>query len=556
MFIRTRNALSAILLAAAAVVLALCAPREAARDADGAPTDPIAPQPGGTLVRRLSQDVNTLNLLLQTLESEKRVLSLLYDPLLDLNAEMELIPALAESWEVSPDGRIYTFRLNRRATWSDGKPVRASDVVFTLNRIVDPATQSSQLAGLFDGLNRQQTRPIDDYTVQVTFDRARSAQAYAFNIGILPEHVYRHGSMSKDHNWKAIGNGPYVLSKREAAKEILLTRRQNYWRRSPYIDRVLFKVLPDDGVAWQAMKRGDIDETQITSDFWKMEKDDPKVRETMEIHRFYGLGYNFIAWNNADPILRDRTVRKALTMALDRRKIINNLYYGTARLITGPYTPDHWAYNPEVKPIEFDLRGARALLESAGWRDSNDDGNLDRGGKKLEIEILLAAGNKPSIEQGQVFQADLKEIGVNLNLTPLDSASMIPRVLGGKYQGVFLAWNLDLDPDLYSLFHSSQHSPRGQNFVFYSNARADQLIEQGRVEMDPKRRTEIYRELFAVLAEDQPYTWTFQVSNKWGVNRRVHDVRAVDGLGLFEWYPDSLEWWLAPRAGTTVATPR
>lgn len=536
-----------------------CVQRE--RPAGQNPPEPVAfaPEPGGTLLRRLALDVNTLNLLVHTNESEKSVLSYLYDPLLDLNADAELVPALAESWSVSPDGRSFTFRLHPRATWSDGKPVRASDVVFTMNKIVDPATQSAQYSGLFEGLDRQQTRVLDQNTVQVVFKQARAAQKYAFNIGVLPEHVYSRGSMNKDHNWTAVGNGPYVLSRREAGKDILLTRNNNYWREKPYLDRILFTVLPNDTVAWNAMKRGDIDETRILSDFWRNERNSPEVRKTMEIHRFYSLGYNFIGWNNRDPILQDKRVRRALSMSLDRRKIINTLYFGTARLTTGPFTPDQPAFNPEVKPIEFDLRGARQLLESAGWRDSNGDQVLDRNRRKLEIELLFQAGNAASMQQAQIMQSDLGSIGVKVNLTPLDAASLIPRVLGGNFQGVFLSWNLDLDPDLFSLFHSSQQSPEGQNFVFYRNPEADRLIEQARVEPDEKKRNEIFHRLHAILAEDQPYTWTFQVSEKWGVNRRIHDVRAVDGLGLFWWYPGSLQWWIPVgqqhRSGKTLAAP-
>ena len=539
--------------------LAACVQRE--RPAGERSREPVAvaPEPGGTLLRRLSLDVNTLNLLIHTNESEKTVLSYLYDPLLDLNADAELIPALAERWEVSADGRTYTFHLHPRATWSDGKRVRGSDVVFTLNKIVDPATQSAQYSGLFEGLDRQKTRALDDTTVQVAFKQARASQKYAFNIGIIPQHIYGSGSMTKDHNWTAVGNGPYVLSRREAGKDILLTRNNNYWREKPYLDRILFTVLPNDSVAWNAMKRADIDETRITSDFWRNERNNPEVRDTMDIHRFYSLGYNFIGWNNRDPILRDKIVRRALSMSLDRRKIMNNLYFGTARLITGPFTPDQTAFNPAVKPIEFDLAGARQLLESVGWRDSNKDKVLDKNGRKLEIEVIFQAGNAPSVQQGQILQNDLGSIGVKVNLTPLDAASLIPRVLGGNFQGVFLSWNLDLDPDLYSLFHSSQYSPEGQNFVFYGNAEVDRLIEQSRVEPDQKKRTEMHHRLHAILAEDQPYTWTFQVSEKWGVNRRVHDVRATNGLGLFWWYPGSLQWWIPigqqHRSGKTVASP-
>jgi peptide/nickel transport system substrate-binding protein len=544
--------LSAALFAILLVVSGCAAPERSARRS--ASPRQSEPQPGGTLVRRLTQDPNTLNLLLVNFEHEKQVLSYVYDPLLDLDGKMNLIPGLAEKWEVSPDGKTYTFWIDPRATWSDGQPVRASDVVFTLKKIVDPATQAAELAPLFAGLDTKETRALDDRTARVVFKRARPAQIYAFNMGILPEHEYKKGSFPKELNWKAVGNGPYVVTRHDRGKEILLTRRQDYQRNKPYIERVLFKVLADDAVAWNAMKRGDIDETRITADTWKLERNEPTVQQMMAIHLFYGLGYNFIAWNNQDPILKDGEARRAMTMAMDRRKIVNTLYHGSARLISGPFTPDQPAYNHGVKPIEFDPKGARALLESIGWRDSDRDGVLDRDGKKFELETIFRAGNAPSLQQLQVLQNDLRTIGVVMNLTPVDDATLIPRVLNGKYQGVYLSWSLDLDPDLYSLFHSSQKYPAGQNFVFYSNKEADRLIEQARTEMDEQKRNELYRQLHAVIAEDQPYTFTFQVAEKWTVNRRVKNARSVNGLGLFDWYPGKYEWWIPEAQQRAAAT--
>jgi peptide/nickel transport system substrate-binding protein len=135
---------------------------------------------------------------------------------------------------------------------------------------------------------------------------------------------------------------------------------------------------------------------------------------------------------------------------------------------------------------------------------------------------------------------------------------MFDRIFAGKYQGTFLAWDLDLDPDLFSLFHSSQIPQAGQNFAFYSNKEVDRLIDAGRLEMDDTKRKEIYHQLHAILAEEQPYMWTFQVSTKWGLRHRVRNVEESDGLGLFLWYPSSLQWWLGEQrlGGNSVAVPR
>lgn len=517
--------------------------------------DRALPVSGGTLVRRIGSDVNTLNFARSTTIYEKYVLSYLHDSLLEWDENLDLAPGLAREWSVSEDGKSYTFLLDRRATFSDGQPVRASDVVFTLRKIVDPASQAVQLAGLFDGIALDRTRAVDDFTVEVGFRQARAGQLTAFNIPILAEHVYGEGDFVQDHNWNVVGTGAYRLVRREAGREILLERRDDYWRTRPYIDRIRFRVLSDETVAWNAMKRGDIDEMQIRSDIWKAEKDTPQVRAMMEIHRFYELAYNFIAWNNRNPILADRNVRRALTMCLDRPALVENLYHGTARIISGPFTPDQWAYNPRVAPLQYHPDAAQVLLAEAGWADADGDGILDRRGTPLRIEALLSAGSQTSLQQGQVLQDTLKRVGVDLVLTPLEGATFFERIVNGEFEAAFLGWGIDPDPDLFSTFHSSQVPPVGQNFVYYSNPEVDRLIVEGRREFDFQKRKAIYHQLHELLNEDQPYTWTVQVSQKWGVNRRVRNVKVGRGLGLFLWHPDSLAWWIDPGTQKQAVSP-
>ena len=547
----------AALLTAGLLALTACARTESPETATTAVVvDDSTPQDGGTLIRRIESDLNTLNFVMHNSADEKNVLSYLYDGLVEFDENLQIVPGLAEKWEVSGDGKTYTFHLNPLATFEDGVPVKASDVLFTLKKIVDPASESLQLAGLFEGFNLARSRAIDDRTVSIAFDRPKASQLLSFSIAVIPEHIYSKGDFKKDFQWKVVGNGPYKLVRRTAGKEILLRRREDYWRKRPHLDSILFKVIEDDGVAWNAMKRGDIDEMRMNSDQWNLERASPLVEKTIDIHRFYYLGYNFIPWNTRDPILSDKRVRRALAMCLDRTAIINNLYYGTARIITGPFTPDQWAYNPSVEPIQFNPVAAQALLGVAGWKDTDADGLLDKDGKPFQLEFLIKCGNKTSTDQGQIYQEALKKIGVKVTIPCVDGATWQSRIQSGKYQATFLAWNLDADPDVFTLFHSSQFPPNGQNFVYYSNPEVDSLIEEGRVELDLARRTEIYHRLHAALAEDQPYHWTVQVSTKWGVNRRVKNVKESKGFGLYSWYPGPLDWWIPYRDRKAPAVTR
>jgi len=515
------------------------APRAAVQD--------TTPQEGGTLIRRLDSDIRTLNPILAESKYDRYVSFYLFTPMLYLDVDLRPVPGLADKWEISADGKEYTFHLNPAATFSDRTPVRASDVLFTLRKIADPQTEAAQISGGFEQLDLKRTRVVDDHTIVVAFREALAPQLIRFNdLLVVPEHVYGKGDLRNDYNSTAVGSGPYRLVSRENGKQIVVERRDDFWRKKPYIDRVVFKVIVDDTTAWNALKRGDIDETMMGSDVWLREHTNPILLKKIDFRRFYTLNYNFIAWNGRSPIFSDKRVRRAMAMCMDLQSIIANLFHGTARAVSGPFTPDQWAYNPEVPVVPFDPPGARQLLESAGWHDTNGDGVLDRDGKPLRFDLMIYSGTTSGIPFAQLLQSELKKIGVQLDIAVVDWASLSHRVLSGQYQASFMGWDLDADPDPFSLFHSSQFPPHGQNLVYYASPEADRLVEEGRRELDFNKRVDIYHRLHAVLGEDQPYAWTTQVSVKWGVSKRLHNVQESRGFGLFTWYPGEFGWWI-PR---------
>jgi peptide/nickel transport system substrate-binding protein len=521
-------------------------------------TNDSKPEEGGTVVRRLSADIITLNPVMAASMYDRYVDFYLFTPLVHFDVNLQVIPGLAEKWEISPDGKQYTFHLNPSATFSDGSPVRASDALFTLKKIVDPQTEAPQIAGGFEQLDLRATRVVDDHTIVIAFKEAFAPQLTKFNdLLVLPEHVYSRGDFKSDFASRAVGTGPYRLVRRVPGKEILLERRPEYWGPRPYLQRVLFKVIADDTTAWNAMKRGDIDDSgDLATDTWAMESRNPELQKYIDFRRFYTLNYNFIPWNNRNPILSDKRLRRALAMCIDLQSIINNLYRGTARAMNGPFTPDQWAYNPDIPVIEYNPQEALRILRSLGWLDTDGDGILDKNRRPLKLEMLIFSGSSASHPFAQLFQAELKKIGVQLDITPLDSSAFIQRVLAGNYECAYLNWNLDPDPDTFGILHSSQIPPKGQNFVFYTNPQADRLMEEGRRQLDQAKRIPIYRQLHALLAADQPYTWTLEVSSKWAMNKRIRNVKESKGWGLFRWYPGELDWWIPQNQRTHDVPPK
>lgn len=509
--------------------------------------DTSKPQDGGTLVRRLNLDITTLNPVVLGNRYDRYVANYLFTPVLYLDRSLQPIPGLADSWEISDDGLVYRFKLNKKATFSDGRPVRASDVVFTLRKIADPKTEAVQAHDAFESLDVEKTRAIDDSTLEVVFRERLASQLLRFNdVLVVPEHVYSAGDFRKDFNLRAVGSGPYVLVRREAGKEVVLQRRKDFWGVRPHIETVIFRVIDDHGTAFNALKRGDIDETLIASDTWLRESKNPQSMRTINFQRFYTLNYNYIAWNNRNPLLKDKRVRRAMSMCIPLDVVVQELFQGTARAMSGPFTPDEWAYNPTVPVIKYDPQEAQRLLAAVGWKDTNGDGVLDKDGKPFRFSLIAMTGGATSKQVAQLAQSELKKIGVQADVVMLEGGLAISRLMAGNFDAAYLSWDLDADPDPHAVFHStSLPGSGGQNFVFYANPEADRIMEEARHELDPSKRKDMYWRLHEILAEDQPYTWIVQVSAKWGLNKRVQGVVSSRGFGFFQWYPGELGWWLA-----------
>jgi len=555
-----------VLIVTLTLTLAVSCGRETpAPSATSTAIDENLPQDGGTIIRRLQADVATLNPVIPTSRYDRLVMNYIFTPLVGLDVDLKPAPALATKWDISSDGLNYVFHLDPKATFSDNTPVHASDVLFTLKKIVDPATEAAQVASGFDKIDMTRTHVVDDHTIAVGFKEAFAPQLTKFNdVLVMPEHVYSKGDFKTAFNFNAVGSGPYKLVRRVAEKEIVLERREDYWGRKPFLKTIIFKPIIDFITAWNALKRGDIDETEITSDIWALNNSRPELQKTINFTRFYYLSVNTVAWNNRGPILSDKRVRRALAQCIDISSVINNLYHGTARAMNGPFTPDQWAYNPNVPVIQFDPAAAQHALNSIGWLDTDHDGVLDKDHKPLNIELLIFAGNPSSAQFGQLLQSELKKIGVAMTLTEMEPTALLQRILAGNYDSAYLSWDLDPDPDPYGLLHSSQWPPHGQNVVFYKNPEVDTLIDAGRREFNQSKRVDIYRKLHELVAGDQPYTWTLQVSVKWGIAKRVHGVKLSKGWGLFLWYPGEFDWWIPesqrthdqPAATKAQAQPR
>lgn len=486
------------------------------------------------ITRRLEGDVNSLNPLRLASNYEMVVARLLYTPLVDLDGEGNVLPAIASRWSVSPDRLEYTFHLDRRATFSDGSRVTANDVRYTLEAVTNPATQSP-LMRRFDRLDLSGTTTPDAETIVVRFREALAPQLTNFaSLYIVPA---KSRAGDKDaFVTTALGSGPYVLEQREIGRAITLKRRSGYWRQPPGIERIRFNVIADNNTAWNALRLGDLDESPVGSDTWRRERNSAATKH-LRFLRFFELSYNLVIWNCSREGLDDPRVRRALAQAVDVESIIGHLYEDAARPINGHFPPNSWAADSTVPLVRFDPAAARSALRELGW-----------GGKKpLKIDLLIPAGSRTTSAVAEVVQRGLLSAGVDATVTQLEWATYYERILAGNFDGAYLAWNLDIDPDPYGMFHSASLPPKGKNLGRFRDDEVDRLIDEGRRAATRAERQKVYHRLHRRLADQQPYLWLLQPATIWALNERVENVRPGRATGLFLWYPADQAWTLRAR---------
>jgi peptide/nickel transport system substrate-binding protein len=239
------------------------------------------------------------------------------------------------------------------------------------------------------------------------------------------------------------------------------------------------------------------------------------------------------------PMFADKRVRKALTMLLDRELIRETISYGLTQQVTDPFFIFSVEHNPRLQPLPFDPEQAKQLLDEAGWIDTNGDGIRDKDGVPFRFEMLFASGIPSDEQMGTVYQEELKRAGIDMQLRPLEWATLLERTHARNFDAYRLAWfGPTTEEDPYQIWHSSQ-AENGSNYVGFASAEADEIMEKARLEFDHEKRANMYHRLSEIIYEEQPYTFLFTRQTLAAVQRRFHGVKVYKLAGL-----DQREWWV------------
>ena len=504
---------------------------------------------GDTIVDSSIGDAIVLNPVLLSDASSGDIVGRVFNGLIKYDGEMRLVGDLAETWTVSPDGLVITFRLRRGVRWHDGQPFTADDVRFTYQKLVDPAVKTPYSSD-FDKVKSVEV--LDPLTVRITYKEPFSPGLASWSMGMVPRHVFAGADFNKHPaNRKPIGTGPFKFVEWQTGQKVVLAANTDYFDGRPYLDRLIYRIIPDQAVQFMELRKQAIDWMGLTPDQYARESAAPDLAGVIEKYRYPAFSYSYLGYNLKNPLFNDLRVRRAIAYAINKQAIINGVLLGLGVSCTGPFPPKSWAYNPDARDYPYDPEKAKALLAEAGWRDTKGGGVLEKAGRTFTFTLMTNQGNKTRELCAQIIQQQLKKVGIAVDLRVIEWRSFIEQfVKPRKFEAIIIGWALGPEPDCFSMWHSSQQGPDQYNFVGYSNPEVDRLLVAGRREFDHAKRKAIYNKIHAILAEEQPYTFLYVPDALPALHKRFRGiVPAPMGIGYnFErWYvPKTIQKYLSP----------
>ncbi|RLB03315.1 MAG: peptide-binding protein [Deltaproteobacteria bacterium] len=468
-----------------------------------------APCYGDTIVVGSIGDASSLIPMLASDSASHEICGLIYNGLVKYDKDLNLVGDLAERWEISSDGRTITFYLRRGVKWHDGVEFTAEDVMFGFKTITDPKTPTAYSG---DYLEVERAEVLDRYTFRVTYREPFAPGLASWtDLVVLPKHLLQGKDLTKSPLVRRpIGTGPYRFKEWKTGEKIVLEANPDYFEGRPYIDRFIYRIVPDPATMFLELKAGSIDWMTLTPLQYTRQTSSPDFQREFRKYKYLPFAYTYLGYNLRHPFFRDKRVRQALSYAIDKEEIVKVVLFGLGVVATGPYKPGTWYYNPHVKRYPYDPKRARQLLEEAGWRDVDGDGILDKDSQPFQFTVLLNWGNTSRLKTAEIIQWRLKQVGIRMKIRVLEWASFINEYIDKKrFEAVILGWSTGVDPDQFDIWHSSKTGPKELNFISYRNPEVDEILVEARRTFDRSKRRRLYFRLQEILAEDQPYTFLY-----------------------------------------------
>lgn len=491
-------------------------------------------QKGGTLTIGYAEEPDTLDVHKSGMTIAALVGQNFGGSLITMDPETkEFVPNLAESYQVSDDGLTITFKLRQNITFHDGTPLTAGIYKETFDRALDPATGAAVVAGQLKQI--KEVKAPDDLTLIITLSEPSAPFLVNLsNVGMMqplsPAAIEKYGD---NYGRNPVGVGPWIFKEWQTGQSVTLERNNDYkWpapffenKESAYPDQLVYKFIKDYQTLIAALDSGSIDVAYSIEGKDVERYQNNKDFQVFEMDR-QGIGL-FLEMNTEKEAFKDKAVRQAVNMAINKEAIVQAVLSGKGRVAHGPIPPSFFGYDPEVESYGFKYNKDETvkLLESNGW-SKNENGVMEKDGLELSFELLvLDRWNQPA----QIVQAMLKEVGIEINIQTLEAGTLIEKATTGEFEMTFMGYYGN-DPDaLFTFLHSSQINVMNHSRV--NNPELDSLLEKSRVTIDLEERKKVVHQIQKLVVEDAYWVPIYSEKQYHVANKRVKGIKqAFDGL--------------------------
>ncbi len=516
---------------------------------------------GGVLKIAGESEPGNLNSIIWPTTSDTNVTHMIYNSLVIPDEELEMVGDLAESWDITEDGKTYTFYLHENVKWHDGEPFTSDDVAFTLRSMAHPEYDAGSTSRVTPILGAEAYRNgeadsiegieiIDEYTIKITTEEPYAPFLASLFIGVLPEHILGEISPAEwakhDTNRAPIGTGPFKFKEWETGQYIELEANDEYFKGEPKLDGLIYR-FGDVNTMLAAFMNNEVDIAPIPV----AEVESVSSLDFAEIKLQSMLSVYYIGFNLRNEFFDELEVRQALAYGMNKDLIVQSVLGEYGKVEHDAFPSNHWSHSPNITEYNYNPEKAEELLQDAGF-EKNNDGYYERDGKVLGFTLEVPTGKQERERTAVLLKQDWEEIGVKVELQQLDFPTLVTKLLpqtkDGKQREVeaedfdayILGFGVEADPDEYRpYFHSAFMPPNGYNFCGYSDPEMDEMLNEQYKEVDQEARQEIFWEIGERLSEEQPWIPIYSQYSLFVANDKVKDF-APDFRGVTfkaeEWY--------------------
>ncbi|MBI4692013.1 MAG: hypothetical protein HY773_01015 [Candidatus Terrybacteria bacterium] len=472
------------------------------------------PASGGALTEGAIGTPRFINPVLAMSDADRDMTNLIYSGLLRPDNKGNLIPDLAEKFEISRDSLSYTFFLKQNLVWHDGKPITSDDIIFTIQQAKDPNIKSPRRAS-WEGV---EVEKLGDLSVRFSLEKPYVPFLENATIGILPKHIWKEAMSDQmsfsEFNIKPVGSGPYKIKKINKNSSGIITSyemvsNKNFALGKPHIKNLILRFYPSEKDLLNAYLKGSIDSiSAIAPQSAEKIKRNSSNLKTLSLPRVFGVFFN---QNNA-PIFSKKEIRSGLNLATDKKRIIDEVFQGFGTKIDYPIPPGTFGALPPEEEI-FSPEKARALLLKNGWTFDEKEKIWEKKNKGdiLRLEFSLATSDTPDLKQtAELLKSMWEAVGIKVKIKIFEIGDLNQNIIRPrKYDALLFGEVVGRDSDPFAFWHSSQRNDPGLNIALYTNIKVDKLLEQARTISDEDERREKYEEFQREVVKDAPAIFLF-----------------------------------------------